>query len=161
MKIATLHGQVHRHDMQFYERVWGAGELELLETLMAADHDQRDVVWQPDTSGGGRERMAEGIAAWRRRCPGLAFRVHSAMPDAAGQRVAVEWEATGGADVDASSGSDGSGGSGVPDNGTFCGATVLQFDAAGAIAQSRVYRQAPAAERERHVFAALRGEQRG
>jgi hypothetical protein len=128
----------------------------LLDALMAEGHSQRDMLWQPGREGGGRERMATGISAYRSHYPCLRFRVLAVMPDAAAQRCAVEWSACGAPETDASSADDCS----LEEEGSFCGVTVLQFHG-GQIVESRVYRQAPPAEMHHHMYRMLRGEQRG
>lgn len=67
----------------------------LLDDIMSQEHSQRDMVWQPDTTGGGRERMANGITAYRKMMPDLVFTLVGLAGDEASQRCYVEFEATG------------------------------------------------------------------
>jgi hypothetical protein len=57
---------------QLYASVWSQGNVHELDTIMAADHSQRDMIWQPDRVGGGRERMQASGGVGRPACWGLA-----------------------------------------------------------------------------------------
>lgn len=81
--------------MQLYEEVWSTGDVARLDRIMTEDHDQLDVIWQPDRGGGGRTRMAEGITAFRRYIPDLQFTVQNMLADTDAQQCVVEWQAAG------------------------------------------------------------------
>jgi hypothetical protein len=89
----------------------------LLDDIMAEDHSQRDMVWQPDNTGGGRERMAKGITAYRQMIPDLAFKLVGLSGDEATQRCFVEFEA---------SGTEVAQEAGEPRRTQFAGASILQ-----------------------------------
>jgi SnoaL-like domain len=122
--------------------VWSTGNVSRLDNILAEDHSQRDMIWSPDRFGGGRERTAKGITAYREMMPDLTFKVHSITTDEAAQRCVVEWEAigstnTGGlADADAASAQE-----------TLVGVAVLHVNEKGQIGETRVYRAASEGER--------------
>lgn len=124
--------------------VWSTGNVQELDAIMARDHCQIDMVWQPDNEGGGRERMASGITAYRKLYPDLQFTVTACAANADAQTCFVEWRAAGStSDLEGNSSEDVS-------HTSFCGVSVLTV-ADGLIAESRVYRAAP--EGERALFA--------
>ena len=130
--------------LQIYgsQGVWSTGRVRELDSIMTEGHSQLDVVWQPEHEGGGRERMANGITAYRKLYPDLQFDVVQCCADSGAQTCFVEWRASGSTpDVDK--------GEEVKHT-SFRGVSVLQIQD-GLVAQSRVYRGAP--EGERALFA--------
>eukprot|EP01025_Chloroclados_australasicus_P042737 TRINITY_DN45455_c1_g2_i1.p1 TRINITY_DN45455_c1_g2~~TRINITY_DN45455_c1_g2_i1.p1 ORF type:complete len:216 (-),score=17.64 TRINITY_DN45455_c1_g2_i1:87-734(-) len=115
-----------------YEKAWSTGDIDVLDKIMAEDHDQRDMVWQPKRHGGGRERMKRGIGTFRKYYDDLTFNVERVACDVSSQTVMVEWLA-----------------SGTPAQGgpteKFGGVSVLEIDH-DMIARTRAYRQAPKEE---------------
>lgn len=74
---------------RLYEEAWSQGNIRALNAIMAEDHAQCDVIWQPQP-GIGRDRMKRGILAYRKAYPDVKFTVLSAAP-APGHRVFVHW----------------------------------------------------------------------
>mmetsp|Transcript_2312 Transcript_2312/g.5212 ORF Transcript_2312/g.5212 Transcript_2312/m.5212 type:complete len:288 (+) Transcript_2312:75-938(+) len=59
-----------------YEEVWTKGRVLMLDSIMAEDHIQADMVWQPDRrASGGRRGMKRGILAYRGAYPDIRFKV--------------------------------------------------------------------------------------
>ncbi|BDA47973.1 hypothetical protein COCOBI_11-2300 [Coccomyxa sp. Obi] len=114
--------------VQFYEEAWG-GDMQLLESLVAEDHIQRDMVWQ-DTPGVGREKLLGGIQRFRSIYPDIAFRVLDASASPTNDKVFVHWTMTGTFEGERASSS---------------GISLLRFED-GRIAETSVYRQALPAE---------------
>ncbi|KAF5835995.1 hypothetical protein DUNSADRAFT_6564 [Dunaliella salina] len=49
-----------------YEEVWTKGRVLMLDSIMAEDHIQADMVWQPERrASGGRRGIKRGILAYR------------------------------------------------------------------------------------------------
>ncbi len=42
---------------QYYEVAWSEGRVLLLDSIMHEQHEQHDVVWQPERVGMGRKNM--------------------------------------------------------------------------------------------------------
>ena len=51
--------------LQLYEEVWSRGRVLVLDSIMAEDHQQLDMVWQPQRVGEGRRLLKRGILAYR------------------------------------------------------------------------------------------------
>ncbi|KAG2426533.1 hypothetical protein HXX76_011758 [Chlamydomonas incerta] len=79
----------------YYEDVWSAGKVLKLNTIMAEDHQQHDMVWQPSRVGAGRSAMLRGVLAYRAAYPDLVFGVRDAAYSAEGHSVFVAWAAKG------------------------------------------------------------------
>jgi predicted ester cyclase len=124
-----------------YQRVWSQGETALLDQIMAEDHDQRDMIWQPTRFGGGRERMQRGISVYRKAYPDLIFEVAHISADEDKQRVVVEWtfQGTQAGNLDTSEP--------AAKTERFSGVSILDIQD-GKIKQSRVYRGVPTREME-------------
>ena len=129
--------------MQLYgsSGVWSTGDVSQLDQLLAEDHSQRDMIWQPEKSGGGPERMGKGVASYRDMIPNLKFEIVTVAADEQAQRCFVEWSATGEHKV-----ADLSAGAAAKSEVKFGGTTVLQVQD-GKVVESRVYRDAPKGER--------------
>ena len=117
--------------VRFYEEAWSRPDgASLLPDLVAEQHVQRDAVWQEGRESVGRDRLAKGMRHMRRAVyPDISFVVkHAAESD---ERVMVEWRMAGTFEGRADTGA---------------GVTVFEFDGAGRIAASTVYRTALPAE---------------
>lgn len=125
---------------QYYEEVWSQGRVLLLNTIMAESHQQHDVVWQPGRVGQGRRAMKRGILAYRAAYPDLVFTVTDASYSEDSNCVYVSWSAQG-TNLGPIRGQ-------PPTHQVtaFSGISRLQFDEAGHIAASYVFRQSPADE---------------
>eukprot|EP00775_Hariotina_reticulata_P002228 gene2228-2541_t len=135
---------------QLYEDVWSQGQVLLLNNIMAEEHVQVDRVWQ-QTAGVGRRRMKRGILAYRAAYPDIKFTVEDAAVVPGSRKVFVYWSAAGT-------------NTGYireqPPTGKrieFSGISLLEFDAAGQLQQSLVFRQAP--EDEKRYFLSLNSSQ--
>ena len=117
--------------VRFYTDAWSRADgAALLPDLVAADHVQRDAVWQEGRATVGRDRLAKGMRHMRRAVyPDITFAVTRAA--AADDGVFVEWTMTGTFEGRADCGA---------------GVTVFTFDDGGRIASSTVYRTALPAE---------------
>ena len=122
--------------------VWSTGNVSELSNIMADDHNQVDIVWSPDNTGGGRERMQKGIAAYRSMCAELTFTVRTVLPDETHQRCVVEWQAQGISNAGGKGDADAEGA-----QFSFGGVSILEVNSSGQISESRVYRGAPEGER--------------
>ncbi|GFR49366.1 hypothetical protein Agub_g11392, partial [Astrephomene gubernaculifera] len=60
----------------YYQDVWSEGRVLRLNAIMAEDHQQHDMIWQPHRVGAGRRAMKRGIIAYRRAYPDLVFQVY-------------------------------------------------------------------------------------
>lgn len=125
--------------LQLYRDVWSEGNIEVLESIMDSDHAQLDVLWQSSRGGdGGRERMARGIAAYRQAYPDIDFMILGLQPSLEAQSATVEWKASytpKESDVPT-----------VDGRSSFHGVSILEFNDAGLIRETRVYRQPPEGE---------------
>lgn len=127
---------------QLYEEVWSSGRVTLLEGLMAEDHEQHDMVWQPTRVGLGRRSMKRGILAYRTLYPDLKFKVQDTGVGSDGSSIFVRWSAMGTHLGEVR---------GHPPTGKkaeFAGLSQLHFDQQGRIKKSWVFRQAPEDEVE-------------
>jgi len=75
---------------RLYEEVWSRGNVRALGQIMAPDHAQHDVCYQPAPAL-GRERMVRGVLAYRAAYPDIAFAVQEAAAVESGAAVFVHW----------------------------------------------------------------------
>ncbi|KAI8463000.1 MAG: hypothetical protein J3K34DRAFT_159854 [Monoraphidium minutum] len=139
---------------QLYEVAWSEGRVRLLDEIMAEEHRQIDVIWQPDNTGGGRRRLKRGILAYRAAYPDIKFTVEDVAVAEGSNKAFVSWSAAGtnlGPIRE------------QPPSGrrvAFKGVTLVTFDAEGLIQECAVYRQAPEDEARRRRRRRVNGGRR-
>lgn len=120
---------------KFYEGAWSAPDGEeldqLIDSTIADDHSQEDMVWQPNPRR-GRDSIRNGIKFIRKLYPDARFVVDRAALTEDGSQVFVQWTMTGTfeGEVDATT-----------------GMSLLTIEE-GLIIRTQVYRQALRAEVE-------------